>query len=178
MVPITPAHDGRRYADRRQSVRRQRAGPRTIRMAVISHDRPPRRITLAFCVRCPITRPVNSYDGKCNVKNAVYLSVLPFSFASADCSSSGFTGAGGNPPFGCGSATYSKSGSWFHGPRTPPCDRLNTNFTVSSGATFPNIGSDNLSACHRGPSVNICMRDLARARRCVAPSWSPRLRTP
>jgi hypothetical protein len=30
--------------------------------------------------------------------------VFPFSFASADCSSSGFTGAGGNPPFGCGSA--------------------------------------------------------------------------
>ena len=52
---------------------------------------------------------------------------------SPDRSSSGFPGAGGMPPIGFGSATYSKSGSSFHGPRTSsPCDRLNNSLTVSS----------------------------------------------
>src|ERR1700733_10102723 len=49
-------------------------------------------------------------------------------------SSSALTGGKGRPPSGCGSATYSKSGSSFHGPRTSSsCERLNTSLTVSSG---------------------------------------------
>ena len=42
---------------------------------------------------------------------------LSSAFGFPDRSSSGFMGAGGIPPFGCGSSMYSKSGSSFQGPR-------------------------------------------------------------
>ena len=60
-------------------------------------------------------------------------------------SSSALIGGKGRPPSGRGSATYSKSGSSFQGPRTSSsCERLNTSLTVSSGGMFPKYGSSNL----------------------------------
>ena len=91
------------------------------------------------------------------------LRLRDFSFACGDLSSLGFTGAGGMPPFGSGSATYSNSGSSFQGPRTSsPCDRLNTSVHRIIRRHIAEHRISQLAHRIEGFHEHVGMRDLAR----------------